>query len=145
MATENRGQLGLGRGELGIGAQPDGPARTDANARGTLEENLRPGAAIDVSIHALARAVLGVAKAGAGFVGAAAGPDFHRMNGDERRGVPAVTASERCRQLRQSDRFRFRAADQFEHRMRGNGAGNIAFENCGHRPAVLFDLSESHG
>ena len=89
--------------------------------------------------------MLGVAKAGAGFVGAAAGPDFHRINRDERRGGLAVTASKCGRQRRKSDRFRFRVTDQFEQRMGGNGAGDIALEDCGHGAAVVFDLSESHG
>ena len=46
-----------------------------------IEEDFGPRFAVDVGIHALPRAVLGIAETGAGLVGAAAAPDFGRMDG----------------------------------------------------------------
>jgi len=55
-------QFRLGRGEFGVHANADRLPWPDAHPRRALKENLRPRLAIDVSVHALACAMLGVAK-----------------------------------------------------------------------------------
>src|SRR5579883_2501871 len=59
-----------------IGIRPDSKfaAGRHADPRSAFEEDLRAGFAVDVRVHAFARAVLGVAEGGAGFIGAAASP-----------------------------------------------------------------------
>ena len=72
------------RGENRIRTDADGVARPHAVARRAFEKDFGTRFPVNVRVHAFARAVLGIAEGGAGFVGAAASPHFRRMNGDYR-------------------------------------------------------------
>ena len=145
LAAQHHRQFRLRRGEFGIGADADRLARAHADARRAFEEDLRPRLAVHVSVHAFARAVLGIAEAGAGLVGAAAGPDFRRMRSESaaRRGSPwrlaCVRASSVSGIASASD-----ALNQAGHRVAGNRPRHSAFEDGGGDAAVPSDLSESH-
>src|SRR5204862_1343877 len=110
-----------------------------------FEENLRPVTAVDVRIHAFARSVLRIAKAGAGFISASARPNLDGMNrheGSSLLGVPAGQAGSEGGQLR---RFGFRAANQVLEGVRGNGPREAIFKNGRHGTAIEFNLSKAHG
>ena len=66
------------------------------------------------------------------------------MNGNERRGGERSVARELGGQLRQRDRPRLRAVNEFRHRVLGDGAGVGALEDGGSDVAVELDLSEFH-
>src|SRR6266849_4754660 len=120
MAAQNQSQLRLGRREPGIDAYADRLTGAHADPRRPLEKNLRAGLPVYVGVHALTRAVLGVAEAGAHLIGAAAGPNLSRMNWRQRLGGLVVTARHTRCQFRQRNRFSFRSPDQVEYRVIGN-------------------------
>jgi hypothetical protein len=100
-----------------------------------LEEDLGTRLAVDVRVHALARAVLGVAEGGAGLVGASAAPDFGRV--DRQNGFGAANGSRRA--IRQR-----RVADDVERGPSGKDARPSTFKQGRRRRAVDTNLSEFH-
>ncbi|MGC4053673.1 MAG: hypothetical protein QM757_31175 [Paludibaculum sp.] len=86
------------------------------------------GAGEDVAVKTLSRIVLGVAEAGAHFVGAAAGPDFARFHRDGRLNVFGRPHRVAAGQFRQGSAIAFRPLYQFAQRVARNRACQTTFE-----------------
>src|SRR5260221_14206659 len=97
---------------MGILSDADGLSRSHANSRGPFEKDLRALLAIDVGVETFAGAVLGIAKRSAGFVSAAARPDFLGMNWNLRECALAMRGGKLCRQLGERYPFFLRTRDQ---------------------------------
>src|SRR6266404_276947 len=90
------------------------------------------------------RAVLGVAKAGAHLVGAAASPHFGRVDRQQRLGRLGMAAGQRRRQFLQRDRLGVRPPDQVANRVIGDGPRRFPFKDgCGDRGSKS-NLSQAH-
>ncbi len=113
----------LRRGEFGIGADADGLAGADADARRPFEEDLRAVLSVDMGVHAFAGAVFGIAEGRAGFIGAAAAPHFARMNGADGNGwLVAGREASWSASCGSGIAFGFGAADQVREGVSGDGA-----------------------
>ena len=148
-AAQHHGQFRFGRRELRIDADPDALPGPHAHARRAFEKNFRAGSAIHVRVHSLARAMLGVAEGGAGFISAAAAPHLRRMDGQRRIEGFRLKLRELAGQRPQGGSFGFGPAHQFQQGQSRNPTGHgfpagAVFENRGAHRALNDYLPKMH-